>query len=199
MHLAFAADNRQGLGTEDSYLNGKTRSALYLKATKIHTDTPASQNSPAILKVTGEIPKGEFNEQSGQISRYLFAEDPSGNTNYEHVGHANDVGAPGRIRFVWKPQTFKYDAQAPSTPLLLDNADATQIENAVKQANPTFSDKIKSVTVDGNNVIVTYKDDSTDRLDASKVFKVRDSKPTTPMAIAPSDGTVTVTPTGGCR
>ena len=50
LHLAFAADNRQGLGTEDSYLNGKTRSALYLKATKIHTDTPASQNSPAILK-----------------------------------------------------------------------------------------------------------------------------------------------------
>ena len=196
LHLAFAADNRQGLGTEDSYLNGKTRSALYLSATKIHTDTPASQNSPAILKVTGEIPKGEFNEQSGQISRYLFAEDPSGNTNYEHVGHANDVGAPGRIRFVWKPQTFKYDAQAPSTPLLLDNADATQIENAVKQANPTFSDKIKSVTVNGNNVIVTYKDDSTDRLDASKVFKVRDSKPTSPMAIAPSDGTVTVTPTG---
>ena len=196
LHLAFAADNRQGLGTEDSYLNGKTRSALYLSATKIHTDTPASQNSPAILKVTGEIPKGEFNEQSGQISRYLFAEDPSGNTNYEHVGHANDVGAPGRIRFVWKPQTFKYDAQAPSTPLLLDNADATQIENAVKQANPTFSDKIKSVTVNGNNVIVTYKDDSTDRLDASKVFKVRDSKPTSPMATAPKDGTVTVTPTG---
>ena len=196
LHLAFAADNRQGLGTEDSYLNGKTRSALYLSATKIHTDTPASQNSPAILKVTGEIPKGEFNEQSGQISRYLFAEDPSGNTNYEHVGHANDVGAPGRIRFVWKPQTFKYDAQAPGTPLLLDNADATQIENAVKQANPTFSDKIKSVTVNGNNVIVTYKDDSTDRLDASKVFKVRDSKPTSPMATAPKDGTVTVTPTG---
>ena len=196
LHLAFAADNRQGLGTEDSYLNGKTRSALYLSATKIHTDTPASQNSPAILKVTGEIPKGEFNEQSGQISRYLFAEDPSGNTNYEHVGHANDVGAPGRIRFVWKPQTFKYDAQAPSTPLLLDNADATQIENAVKQANPTFSDKIKSVTVNGNNVIVTYKDDSTDRLDASKVFKVRDSKPTPPTATAPKDGTVTVTPTG---
>ena len=196
LHLAFAADNRQGLGTEDSYMNGKTRSALFLNATKIHTDTPASQNSPAILKVTGEIPKGEFNEQSGQISRYLFAEDPSGNTNYEHVGHANDVGAPGRIRFVWKPQTFKYDAQAPSTPLLLDNADATQIENAVKQANPTFSDKIKSVTVNGNNVIVTYKDDSTDRLDASKVFKVRDSKPTPPTATAPKDGTVTVTPTG---
>lgn len=196
LHLAFAADNRQGLGTEDSYLNGKTRSALYLSATKIHTDTPASQNSPAILKVTGEIPKGEFNEQSGQISRYLFAEDPSGNTNYEHVGHANDVGALGRIRFVWKPQTFKYDAQAPGTPLLLDNADATQIENAVKQANPTFSDKIKSVTVNGNNVIVTYKDDSTDRLDASKVFKVRDSKPTPPTATAPKDGTVTVTPTG---
>ena len=74
--------------------------------------------------------------------------------------------------------------------IILDSADATQIENAVKQANPTFSDKIKSVTVNGNNVIVTYEDDSTDRLDASKVFKVRDSKPTPPTATAPKDGTV---------
>ena len=195
-YLAFAANDRRGLGTEDnSYLGGRSSNGLYLTATKIHSDTPTSENQPATITVSGNLNNQPFTGEKS-ITRYVFAEDPSGNTNYEHVGHANDVGAPGRIRFVWKPQTFKYDAQVPGTPLLLDNADATQIENAVKQANPTFSDKIKSVTVDGNNVIVTYKDDSTDRLDASKVFKVRDSKPTSPMATAPKDGTVTVTPTG---
>ena len=195
-YLAFAANDRRGLGTEDnSYLGGRSSNGLYLTATKIHSDTPTSENQPATITVSGNLNNQPFTGEKS-ITRYVFAEDPSGNTNYEHVGHANDVGAPGRIRFVWKPQTFKYDAQAPNTPLLLDNADATQIENAVKQANPTFSDKIKSVTVNGNNVIVTYKDDSTDRLDASKVFKVRDSKPTSPMATAPKDGTVTVTPTG---
>ena len=195
-YLAFAANDRRGLGTEDnSYLGGGNSSGLYLTATKIHTDTPTSENQPATITVSGNLNNQPFTGEKS-ITRYVFAEDPSGNTNYEHVGHANDVGAPGRIRFVWKPQTFKYDAQAPGTPLLLDSADATQIENAVKQANPTFSDKIKSVTVDGNNVVVTYKDDSTDRLDASKVFKVRDSKPTPPTATAPKDGTVTVTPTG---
>ena len=195
-YLAFAANDRRGLGTEDnSYLGGRSSNGLYLTATKIHSDTPTSENQPATITVSGNLNNQPFTGEKS-ITRYVFAEDPSGNTNYEHVGHANDVGAPGRIRFVWKPQTFKYDAQAPGTPLLLDSADATQIENAVKQANPTFSDKIKSVTVDGNNVIVTYKDDSTDRLDASKVFKVRDSKPTSPMATAPKDGTVTVTPTG---
>ena len=176
-------------------MGGGSSNGLYLTATKIHSDTPTSEKQPATITVSGNLNNQPFTGEKS-ITRYVFAEDPSGNTNYDHVGHADDTGALGRVKFVWKSQTSKYDAQAPGTPLLLDSADATQIENAVKQANPTFSDKIKSVTVDGNNVIVTYKDDSTDRLDASKVFKVRDSKPTPPTATAPKDGTVTVTPTG---
>ena len=195
-YLVFAANDRRGLGTEDnSYLGGGSSNGLYLTATKIHSDTPTSENQPATITVSGNLNNQPFTGEKS-ITRYVFAEDPSGNTNYDHVGRTDDTGALGRVKFVWKSQTSKYDAQAPGTPLLLDNADATQIENAVKQANPTFSDKIKSVTVNGNNVIVTYKDNSTDRLDASKVFKVRDSKPTPPTATAPSDGTVTVTPTG---
>ena len=195
-YLVFAANDRRGLGTEDnSYLGGGSSNGLYLTATKIHSDTPTSENQPATITVSGNLNNQPFTGEKS-ITRYVFAEDPSGNTNYDHVGRTDDTGALGRVKFVWKSQTSKYDAQAPGTPLLLDNADATQIENAVKQANPTFSDKIKSVTVNGNNVIVTYKDDSTDRLDASKVFKVRDSNPTPPTATAPSDGTVTVTPTG---
>ena len=195
-YLVFAANDRRGLGTEDnSYLGGGSSNGLYLTATKIHSDTPTSENQPATITVSGNLNNQPFTGEKS-ITRYVFAEDPSGNTNYDHVGRTDDTGALGRVKFVWKSQTSKYDAQAPGTPLLLDSADATQIENAVKQANPTFSDKIKSVTVNGNNVIVTYKDDSTDRLDASKVFKVRDSNPTPPTATAPSDGTVTVTPTG---
>ena len=195
-YLVFAANDRRGLGAEDnSYLGGGSSNGLYLTATKIHSDTPTSENQPATITVSGNLNNQPFTGEKS-ITRYVFAEDPSGNTNYDHVGHTDDTGALGRVKFVWKSQTSKYDAQAPGTPVLLDNADATQIENAVKQANPTFSDKIKSVTVNGNNVIVTYKDDSTDRLDASKVFKVRDSNPTPPTATAPSDGTVTVTPTG---
>ena len=195
-YLAFAANDRRGLGTEDnSYLGGGSSNGLYLTATKIHSDTLTSEKQPATITVSGNLNNQPFTGEKS-ITRYVFAEDPSGNTNYDHVGHADDTGALGRVKFVWKSQTSKYDVQAPGTPLLLDSADATQIENAVKQANPTFSDKIKSVTVNGNNVIVTYKDDSTDRLDASKVFKVRDSKPTPPTATTPKDGTVTVTPTG---
>ena len=195
-YLVFAANDRRGLGAEDnSYLGGGSSNGLYLTATKIHSDTPTSENQPATITVSGNLNNQPFTGEKS-ITRYVFAEDPSGNTNYDHVGRTDDTGALGRVKFVWKSQTSKYDAQAPGTPVLLDNADATQIENAVKQANPTFSDKITSLTVNGNNVIVTYKDDSTDRLDASKVFKVRDSKPTPPTATAPSDGTVTVTPTG---
>ena len=162
-YLAFAANDRRGLGTEDnSYLGGGSSNGLYLTATKIHSDTPTSEKQPATITVSGNLNNQPFTGEKS-ITRYVFAEDPSGNTNYDHVGHADDTGALGRVKFVWKSQTSKYDAQAPGTPLLLDSADATQIENAVKQANPTFSDKIKSVTVNGNNVIVTYKDDSTDR------------------------------------
>ncbi len=46
----------------------------------------------------------------------------AGNTAYEHVGAPMDKGALGRIRFMWKPQTFKYTATAPTTPLVGDNA-----------------------------------------------------------------------------
>jgi len=195
-YLAFAANDRRGLGTEDnSYLGGGNSSGLYLTATKIHTDTPTSENQPATITVSGNLNNQPFTGEKS-ITRYVFAEDPSGNTNYDHVGHADDTGALGRVKFVWKSQTSKYDAQAPGTPVLLDNADAAKIQEAVKQANPTFSDKIKSVTVSGNNVIVTYNDNSTDTLEGSRVYKVRDSKPTPPTATAPSDGTVTVTPTG---
>ena len=173
-YLVFAQDNRTGLGTEDAgYLNGKTKSALYLKANRFGSETTATEANPAIIKLTANIPNGSYTDGTG-ITRYVYAEDLAGNTNYDNVGAAGDKGAPGRIRFVWKPQTFKYNAQAPSTPIVTNTVPSTtDLAKAVKDANPTFSDKIDSVTLNGTNVTVTYKDGSTDTLAATSVFNIK--------------------------
>ncbi|MDN5024709.1 hypothetical protein PCY08_04550, partial [Streptococcus sp. SO4] len=97
-YLAMPADNRQGLGTEDtSYLGGGSRAGLYLKADRIKTETEATETNPAVIHVTGEVPANTYTEQNGQFTRYLFAEDAAGNTAYEHVGAPMDKGALGRI------------------------------------------------------------------------------------------------------
>ena len=178
-YLVFAQDNRTGLGTEDAgYLNGKTKSALYLKANRFGSETTATETNPAIIKLTANIPNGSYKDGTG-ITRYVYAEDLAGNTNYDNVGAAGDTGAPGRIRFVWKPQTFKYTAVAPSTPITSNTVpEASAIEKAVKDANPTFSDKIDSVTLNGTNVTVTYKDGSTDVIPANSVFTIEPTAPT---------------------
>ena len=178
-YLAMPADNRTGLGQEDNtYLNGKARSGLYLNAEKIKTETTATETSPAVIRVTGDIPKNTYTDGAA-ITRYLFAEDAAGNTSYEHVGANMDKGALGRIRFIWKPQSFKYTAVAPSTPITSNTVpEASAIEKAVKDANPTFSDKIESVSVDGTNVKVTYKDGSTDVIPADSVFTIEPTAPT---------------------
>ena len=179
-YLALPQDNRSGLGAEDTtFLNGRTKGGLYLKTEGIHVETTATESTPAIVRVTGEVPKNTYTESSGQFTRYLFAEDAAGNTGYEHVGDATTPGQLGRIRFMWKPQTFKYTAVAPSTPITSNTVpDASAIEKAVKDANPTFSDKIESVSVDGTNVKVTYKDGSTDVIPADSVFTIEPTAPT---------------------
>ena len=172
-YLVFAQDNRTGLGTEDAgYLNGKTKSALYLKANRFGSETTATEANPAIIKLTANIPNGSYTDGTG-MTRYIYAEDLAGNTNYDSVGDAGDAGAPGRIRFVWKLQTFKYNAQVPSTPIVTNTGpNATELSNAVRAANSTFSDKIDSVTLNGTNVTVTYKDGSTDTLAVASVFSI---------------------------
>ena len=178
-YLALPQDNRSGLGAEDTtFLNGRTKGGLYLKTEGIHVETTATESTPAIVRVTGEVPKNTYTESSGQFTRYLFAEDAAGNTGYEHVGDATTPGQLGRIRFMWKPQSFKYTAVAPSTPIKSNTVpEASVLEKAVKDANPTFSDKIESVSVDGTNVKVTYKDGSTDVIPADSVFKIEATAP----------------------
>ena len=175
VYLAFAADNRQGLGTEDSsYLGGGSPDGLYLTATKIKSETTGSDAQPATITVSGNINNQPFTGEKS-ITRYLYTEDPAGNTNYEHVGHANDTGAPGRVRFVWKPQTFKYTATANSQTQTVSYKEEPSAEASVNKtglpAGTTYAWKTKPDTSSPGNksgvVEVTYPDTSKDTVNVT--------------------------------
>ena len=175
VYLAFAADNRQGLGQEDSsYLGGGSPEGLYLTATKIKSETTGSDAQPATITVTGNINNQPFTGEKS-ITRYLYTEDPAGNTNYEHVGHANDNGAPGRVRFVWKPQTFKYTATANSQTQTVSYKDEPSAEASINKtglpSGTTYAWKTKPDTSSPGNksgvVEVTYPDTSKDTVNVT--------------------------------
>ena len=175
VYLAFAADNRQGLGQEDSsYLGGGSADGLYLTATKIKSETTGSDAQPATITVSGNINNQPFTGEKS-ITRYLYTEDPAGNANYEHVGHANDNGAPGRIRFVWKPQTFKYTATANSQTQTVSYKDEPSAETSINKtglpSGTTYAWKTKPDTSSPGNksgvVEVTYPDTSKDTVNVT--------------------------------
>ena len=175
VYLAFAADNRQGLGQEDtSYLGGGSPEGLYLTATKIKSETTGSNAQPATITVSGNINNQPFTGEKS-ITRYLYTEDPAGNANYEHVGHANDNGAPGRVRFVWKPQTFKYTATANSQTQTVSYKDEPSAEANINKtglpSGTTYAWKTKPDTSSPGNksgvVEVTYPDTSKDTVNVT--------------------------------
>ena len=175
VYLAFPADNRQGLGQEDSsYLGGGSSDGLYLTATKIKSETTGSNTQPATITVSGNINNQPFTGEKS-ITRYLYTEDPAGNANYEHVGHANDKGAAGRIRFVWKPQTFKYTATANSQTQTVSYKEEPSAEASVNKTGlpvgTTYAWKTKPDTSSPGNksgvVEVTYPDTSKDTVNVT--------------------------------
>ncbi|WP_260468261.1 Rib/alpha-like domain-containing protein, partial [Streptococcus mitis] len=175
VYLAFPADNRQGLGQEDnSYLGGGSPDGLYLTATKIKSETTGSDAQPATITVSGNINNQPFAGEKS-ITRYLYTEDPAGNTNYEHVGHANDNEAPGRIRFVWKPQTFKYTATPNSQTQTVSYKDEPSAEASINKtglpSGTTYAWKTKPDTSSPGNksgvVEVTYPDTSKDTVNVT--------------------------------
>ena len=175
VYLAFAADNRQGLGQEDtSYLGGGSPEGLYLTATKIKSETTGSNAQPATITVSGNINNQPFTGEKS-ITRYLYTEDPAGNANYEHVGHANDNGAPGRVRFVWKPQTFKYTATANSQTQTVSYKEEPSAEASINKtglpSGTTYAWKTKPDTSSPGNksgvVEVTYPDTSKDTVNVT--------------------------------
>ena len=176
VYLAFPADNRQGLGQEDSsYLGGGSPDGLYLTATKIKSETTGSNTQPATITVSGNINNQPFTGEKS-ITRYLYTEDPAGNANYEHVGHANDNGAPGRIRFVWKPQTFKYtatpNAQKQTVSYGATPDAGTSINKTGLPVGTTYTWATTPSTTTGPGekagvVTVTYPDGSTDTVNVT--------------------------------
>ena len=201
VYLAFPADNRQGLGQEDSsYLGGGSSDGLYLTATKIKSETTGSDAQPATITVSGNINNQPFTSEKS-ITRYLYAEDPAGNSNYEHVGHANDTGALGRVRFVWKPQTFKYTATANSQTQTLSHRDEPSAEASINKtglpAGTTYTWKTKPDTSSPGNktgvVEVTYPDNSKDTVNVTvSVRKLSDEyAPTGNKIVRNQNGSVT--------
>ncbi|MGX7085469.1 sialoglycan-binding domain-containing protein, partial [Gemella bergeri] len=186
-------------GSWDDQMNGNSRAALYLKTDKVMTTgvTTATKENPTTFTITGTVPKGVYTPGEA-FTRFLYAKDEAGNETTKT--YENKPSVNGYIRFVVKEQTSKYDAKAPSTPILVTEptADITKIEEAVKNANSTFKDKIGSVTLsaDSSKVIVTYNDGSTDELDAQKVFVVKQKTPAAPKVEAKDNGVVEVTPQG---
>ncbi|MDI2139731.1 DUF1542 domain-containing protein, partial [Streptococcus hohhotensis] len=119
------------------------------------------------------------------VTRYATATDTDGayiNNTATGSSYAND---PGSFRIVLKAQTAKYDIKNPETKISVANAnnitedEFNQIKDSIKiqysTTNPdknlldkqgkdveNQTDRIESITREGNNVVVTYKDGSKD-------------------------------------
>ena len=163
---------------------------------KISTETVATAENPAIVKIKGNISKdnsgiaeSKFPKEPAQeltiVTRYATATDTDGafiDNNATSKSYATD---PGSFTIKLKAQTAKYDIKAPETKVPV--ADANNVTDAEFEAikdsikiqysneNPDKNladkkgtevenqgDRIESITKDGNNVVVTYKDGSKD-------------------------------------
>ena len=163
---------------------------------KISTETVATAETPAIVKIKGNISKDNSGIPASSfpktaegelkiVTRYATATDIDGafikNTATEQA-YASD---PGSFTIKLKAQTAKYDIKDPETKVTVANAnnitedEFNQIKDSIKiQYSTTNPDKnlldkqgkavdnqaerIESITREGNNVVVTYKDGSKD-------------------------------------
>ena len=163
---------------------------------KISTETPATAENPAIVKIKGNISKdnsgiaeNKFPKEAGQeltiVTRYATATDTDG-AFIENTATSNSYATdPGSFTIKLKAQTAKYDIKTPATKVpVVDANNVTEAEfNEIKKnikiqystENPdkNLADKkgtevenqderVESITKDGNNVVVTYKDGSKD-------------------------------------
>ncbi|WP_348982764.1 sialoglycan-binding domain-containing protein, partial [Streptococcus sp. oral taxon 431] len=119
------------------------------------------------------------------VTRYATATDTDGGLLYNISTGNSYANDPGSFRIVLKAQTAKYDIKDPETKISVANANNisedvfNQIKDSIKiQYSTTNKDKnlldkqgtdvdnqnerIESITREGNNVVVTYKDGSKD-------------------------------------
>ena len=163
---------------------------------KISTETPATAENPAIVKIKGNISKdnsgiaeNKFPKEAGQeltiVTRYATATDTDG-AFIENTATSNSYATdPGSFTIKLKAQTAKYDIKDPETKVPVVDAnnvtdaefeaikDSIKIQYSTENPDKNLADKkgkdvddqndrIESITKDGNNVVVTYKDGSKD-------------------------------------
>ena len=127
--------------------------------------------------------------------RYATATDADGALIENRAVGSTTATDPGAFRVMLKPQTQKYDIKNPETKISVANAnnitedEFNQIKDSIKiQYSTTNSDKnladkkgqlvdnqterIESITRNGNDVVVTYKDGSTDKKPLSEFVNV---------------------------
>ena len=118
--------------------------------------------------------------------RYATATDADGALIENKAVGSSTATDPGAFRVMLKPQTQKYDIKNPETKVTVANAnnitedefnqikDSIKIQYSTKNTDKNLLDKqgtavdnqterIKSITREGNNVVVTYKDGSQDK------------------------------------
>ena len=167
---------------------------------KSQTDTNginATIANPAITRITGtvSVPK-QPNFTGNLMTRYLVAEDLDGAVFSPPLENA-DLNQEGAFRLVVREQTQKYDVQGqtdPANKIVVDDidnlseADFEKIKNNIKIQYNTADDArladkngtlvenasnyIKSITKDGDKIVVTYKDGSTDKITLNEVLKI---------------------------
>ena len=165
---------------------------------KISTETPATAENPAIVKIKGNISKdnsgiaeSKFPKEPAQeltiVTRYATATDTDG-AFIENTAKGNTYATdPGAFTIKLKAQTAKYDIKDLDESDKVAVADPTAVAddefNAIKEKikiefSKTNEDKnleakrgqevtdkdskIDTITKDGNNLVVTYKDGSKD-------------------------------------
>ena len=187
-------------GQNESYMDGKNKSAMYLKQEGMTTsEVTASEDSPYEIKLTGTIPKGAWglNSNTG-MTRILYAKDTDDKDT--SASFDNNKSVNGYIRFVLKDQTTKYDIKtldaenkiAVNDANDLTDADLEKIKNNLKveyaQTNDDarLADKkgqevenaskvVDKVEKDGDNLVVTYKDGSKDIKPISDVVRTNNA------------------------
>ena len=187
-------------GQNESYMDGKNKSAMYLKQEGMTTsEVTASEDSPYEIKLTGTIPKGAWglNSNTG-MTRILYAKDTDDKDT--SASFDNNKSVNGYIRFIQKDQTTKYDIKtldaenkiAVNDANDLTDADLEKIKNNLKieyaQTNDDarLADKkgqvvedaskvVDKVEKDGDNLVVTYKDGSKDTKPVTDVVRTNNA------------------------
>ena len=154
----------------------------------------ATTANPAITRITGTVAvPGKPKFVGPLMTRYLVAEDLDG-ALFSNPDANKNMDQEGAFKLVVREQTQKYDIQgqteeankvAVSDVNNLSDADFEKIKNNIKIQYKTSDDErlkgkdgslvenasqyIQSVTKEGDKIVVTYKDGSTDKLTLTEV------------------------------